>query len=80
MNNNCFLNCIGLSYVKILYFRLRTSSSLSSSVVSSVDLFNSVESSDVSEFISEGNHEVGDTSPGGWGDIDSSVNESLVAF
>jgi hypothetical protein len=53
---------------------------LSSSVVGSVDLFNSVESSDVSEFISEGDHEVGDTSPGGWGDINSSVNESLVAF
>jgi len=53
---------------------------LSSRVVGSVDLLNSVESSDVSKFISSGDHKIRDTLPGGWGDIDSSVDETLVAF
>lgn len=50
------------------------------SVVSGVDLFDSVESSDVSEFLSSVSHELGNTFPGGWGDIDSSINVSLVAL
>lgn len=53
---------------------------MSSRVVGRVDLLNSIESSDVSKFISGGDHKIGDTLPGGWGDIDSSVDESLVAF
>ena len=54
--------------------------SLSSRVVGSVDLLDSIESSDVSKFIGDGNHEVRDTLPGGWGNVDTTVNESLVAF
>jgi len=51
-----------------------------SSIVGGVDLLNSVESSDVSKFISSGDHEVADTNPGGWGNVDSSVDESFVAL
>jgi len=53
---------------------------LSSTVVGRVDLLNSVESSDVSQFVSSGDHEVSDTFPGGWGHVDSSVHESFVAL
>jgi len=49
-------------------------------VVSGVDLGVSVESSDISELISNSDHEVTDTLPGGWGNVDSSANVSLVAL
>jgi len=52
---------------------------LSGGIVSGVDLIDSVESSDISELISSGDHEVGEALPGGWGDINSSANISLVA-
>jgi len=53
---------------------------LSGGVVVGVDLIDSVESSDISELISSGDHEVSNTLPGGWGDVDSSANISLVAY
>lgn len=50
------------------------------SVVSGVDLFDSVESSDISELFSGVFHELGNSLPGGWGDVDSTINVSLVAL
>jgi len=52
---------------------------LSGGIVCGVDLLDSVESSDISELFSSGDHEVSDSLPGGWGDINSSANISLVA-
>ena len=53
---------------------------MSGSIVGGVDLLDSVESSDISELISGGDHEITDALPGGWVDVDTSGNVSLVAL